>query len=66
MIYILSLRFCQTRWVEDRPVRALEALGIWPLVVKVVKYWEGLCKSKGPTINSYKVTVDCYADLPVP
>ena len=62
---IILFRFCQTRWVEDRPVddRALE---VWPSVLKVIKYWERLCKSSRPSIKSYQVVVDHYADRLIP
>ena len=42
--YNYFFRFCQTRWVEDRPV-ADRALEVWPSVKKIIKFWEGLCKS---------------------
>ena len=60
-IIIILFRFCQIRWVEDRPV-ADHALEVWPSVLKVIKYWGGLCKSSQPSIKSYQVVVDHYID----
>ena len=40
---------------------------MWPSVVKVVKYWEGLCKSKRPANKkSYDTLVTSYTDLLIP
>ena len=58
-------RFCHTRWVEDRPV-ADRALEVWPSVLKVIKYWEGLYKSSRPSIKSYQVVLDHYTDKLIP
>ena len=60
-IVIILFRFCQTRWVEDRPVADL-AVEVWPSVLKVINYWEGLCKSSRPIIKSYEVVVHYYTD----
>ena len=41
------LRFCPTRWVENANV-ASRAFNIWPKVVAIVEYWNGLPKYKQP------------------
>ena len=64
-IIVILFRFCQIRWVEDRPV-ADRALEVWPSVLKVIKYWEGLCESSRPSIKSYQVFVDHYTDKLIP
>ena len=51
--------------MEDRPV-ADRALEVWLSVLKVIKYWEGLCKSSQPSIKSYQVVVDHYTDKLIP
>ena len=38
-------RCCATHWVEDLPV-VERAISVWPNVVKVVRYYQKLCKSK--------------------
>ena len=50
MIVVSSL-FC-FRWVEDKPVSE-RLLELWPSIVKMVNYWEGLPKSKRPSSKSY-------------
>ena len=45
--------FCGTRWVEDKKV-ADRLLTIWPNMVKIVKFWESLLKSKHPSSKSYE------------
>lgn len=59
------IKFCETRWIEDEKV-ADRALEVWPSVVKTVKYWQGLCKSKRPNNKSYERLVENYLDLLVP
>ena len=46
-------RFCQIRWVEEREV-ADRVLEFWPSIVSLIKYLEGLCKSKRPANGSYE------------
>ena len=64
-IIIILFRFCQRRWAEDCPLpeRALE---VWLSVLKVIKYWERLCKSSRPSIKSYQVVVDHYTEKLIP
>ena len=59
------LRFCETRWVDDRPVsdRGIE---VWPSVKLCISYWEKLSKSKRPQNKSYEKLVDYYTDPLVP
>ena len=57
----LYFRFSATRWIEDEVV-AERALLLWPNIVKVVKYWEGLCKSKRPKNKSYETITKHYLD----
>ena len=49
------LAFCSTLCVEDKPV-AVRLLAIWPNIVKTVKYWTPLPKSKKPKCKSKKET----------
>ena len=56
-----SFRFCETHWVDDRPV-ADRAVEVWPSVVKCVAYWENLNRSRRPQIKSYEWLVECYSD----
>ena len=60
-----SVRFCETRWVDNRPVtdRVIE---VWPSVVKRVAYWESLSRSRHPQLKSYGWLVECYSDPLVP
>ena len=59
-VIIILFRFYQTRWMEDRLVAGC-ALEIWASVLKVIKYWKGLCKSSRPSIKSFcEVVVDHY------
>ena len=44
--------FCATRWVEDDKV-ADRLLHIWPNMVKIVRFWEKLPKSKQPSSKSF-------------
>ena len=60
-----SFRFCETYWVDDRPV-ADHAIEVWPSVVKCVAYWESLSRSRHPQIKSYERLVECYSDPLVP
>ena len=39
---------------------------VWPNMVKIVKYWESLCKSKRPKNKSYEALVDHHLDKFVP
>nr|XP_047134852.1 uncharacterized protein LOC124812369 [Hydra vulgaris] len=48
---LLALPFCATRWVEDEGV-ASRGIVVWPNMVKIIKYWESLCKSKRPKNKS--------------
>ena len=58
--------FSETRWVEDEPV-ADRALDVWPSIVALVRYFEGLCQSKRPRNNkSYDTLVVQHTDLLVP
>ena len=54
---IFPLPFCKTRWIEDEPVAA-RAIQLWPNIVKVIKYFQSLCRSKRPQNNkSYDTLV---------
>ena len=55
-------RFCATRWVEDLPV-VEHAISVWPNVVKVVRYYQKLCKSKRPQNVSYETLLQHYEDI---
>ena len=60
---VFPLMFCQTRWVEDEPV-AIRAMEVWDNVVKVIKYFQTLCKSKQPSKNgSYETLVTHHTDV---
>ena len=39
------IKFCETRWIEDKEV-AERALEVWESVVASVRYWESLSKSR--------------------
>ena len=58
---LLSFQFCQTRWVEDRPV-ADRALEVYVSLKKPVKYWEGLSILKRPKNSSSECLVSNYTD----
>ena len=55
----LLFRFCPNRWTEDQSV-AERAVKIWLNLVKIIKYWESLCKSKRPRNSSYETLVLHY------
>ena len=60
------IKFCETRWIEDREV-AEWALQNWDSVVATVRFWVGLCKSKQPRNNkSYDTLVTHHQDLFMP
>ena len=60
------LKFCATRWIEDKAV-AEQALEVWSSVVSTVKYWQSLCKPKRPQKNkSYDTLVEHHLDLLMP
>ena len=59
------LRFCATRWIEDESV-AERALTLWPNIVKMIKHWEGLCKSRRPKNKSYTNLTKHYLDTLFP
>ena len=65
MKYILFDRFCATRWVDDEEV-AKRAIELWPNIVKVVKHWQSLSKSKRPKGASYETLVKHHLDKYVP
>ena len=44
--------FIVTRWVEDRKV-ADRLILVWPNMLKIYEFWEGLAKSKCPKSKSY-------------
>ena len=46
-------QFIVTRWVEDKKV-ASRLILIWPNILKIYDFWEGLAKSKRPSSKSYK------------
>lgn len=56
----LCSKFCATRWIEGEAV-ATRAILVWD-VVKIVAYWESLCKSKQWKCKSYDVLVCTYKD----
>ena len=60
-----SFRFCETLWVDDRPVADC-AIEVWPSVVTWVACWESLSRSRCPQIKSYEQLVECYSDSLVP
>ena len=49
------------RWVEDKPV-AERLVDLWPNVAKIVRYWESLPKSKGPSSKSYSNVLSAVID----
>ena len=55
-------RFCATRWVEDLAV-VERAISVWPNVVKVVRYYQKLCKSKRPQNATYGTLLQHYEDI---
>ena len=61
----LLIRFCATRWVENEEV-AKRAIELWPNIVKVVKHWQSLSKSKRPKNASYETLVKHHLDKYVP
>ncbi|XP_057299676.1 uncharacterized protein LOC130630266 [Hydractinia symbiolongicarpus] len=62
---VYPLNFCATRWVEDKVV-AERLIEIWENIVKIVKFWEGLPKSKRPASKSYGYVKDAAKDLLTP
>ena len=44
---VYPLKFCSHRWAENKIV-VERAIDVWENVVKTVKYWIGLQKSKQP------------------
>ena len=56
------LAFCSTRWVEEKPV-ADKLLEIWPNIVKTVKYWTSLPKSKQPKCKSFDIVSKAVNDV---
>ena len=62
---MLYYRFCATRWVEDEDVSS-KAIKRWPNIIKIVGYWEGLCKSKRPQNRSYERLVTHYNQKVIP
>ena len=57
------IKFCKTRWIEDKEVPEL-TLEVWESVVATVRYWESLFKSKKPkNNNSFDTSVIHYQDL---
>lgn len=60
---VFPIMFCQTRWVEDKPV-AIRAKEVWENVVNVIKHYQTLCKSKQPSKNSsYDTLVTHHTDM---
>ena len=53
------------RWVEDKVV-AERLIEIWDNIVKIVKFWEGLPKSKRPAYKSYASVKSAVEDLLTP
>ena len=53
------------RWVEDKVV-AERLIEIWDNVIKIVKFWEGLPKSKRPSSKSYENVKTAAKDLLTP
>ena len=56
------LAFCSTKWVEDKPV-ADRLLEIWPDIVKTIKYWTLLPKSKQPKCKSFYIVSEAVNDV---
>ena len=59
------LAFYNTRRVEDKPV-ADRLLEIWPNIVKTVKYWTSLLKSKQPKCKSFDIVSKAVNDVLTP
>lgn len=62
---MFSLKFCETRSIDDLPV-ANQALIVWESVRKTVKFGESSAKSWHPQNKSYHVVLDHYKDPFVP
>ena len=58
----MPLFFCATRWVENKRV-ADRLIEIWPHVLKIVKFWLGLAKSKQPKGSSWENVSGAINDL---
>ena len=60
-------KFCSHRWAENKIV-AERAIDVWENVVKTVKYWMGLQKSKQPkdSNKSYQCLKSAITDLLIP
>ena len=44
---VYPLQFCSHRWAENKII-AESAIDVWKDIVKTVKFWMGLSKSKQP------------------
>lgn len=62
---IFPKQFCQTRWTENVDVVS-KGMDVWENVVKTIKEFLSLAKSKRPKNKSYKVLVDNHNDKTVP
>ena len=62
---LLYYRFCATRWEEDEDVSS-KSIKLWPNIIKIVGYWEGLCQSKRPQNRSYERLVTHYNQKVIP
>ena len=43
-----TLYYCATRWVENKLI-AEHMIEVWPNLIKLIKFWTSLPKSKQPT-----------------
>ena len=62
---LFPLSFCGTRWVEDKIV-ADRLNDIWPNIVKIIKYWNSLPKSKQPKCKSFETLQKSITDDLIP
>ena len=64
---VYPLKFCSNRWAENKTV-AERVIDVWENVVKTVKYWMGLQKSKQPkdSNKSYQRLKSAITDPLIP
>ena len=43
-----TLYYCASRWVENKLI-AEHMIEVWPNLIKLIKFWTSLPKSKQPT-----------------
>ena len=49
---VFPLFFCATRWIEDSDV-AKRLISIWENIVKIIRFYEKMLKSKQPSSKSF-------------